>query len=73
NSVHRGISGGELRRLSIAAELVTGPALLYLDEPTSSLDSYNAHVVIDCLKSLVMQKKTMVILTIHQPSSRLFQ
>ncbi|KNC86078.1 hypothetical protein SARC_01770 [Sphaeroforma arctica JP610] len=73
NSVSRGISGGELRRLSIAAELVTGPSLLYLDEPTSSLDSYNAHVVIDCLKSLAVNRKTMIMLSIHQPSSKLFQ
>ena len=42
------------------------------DEPTSGLDSFMAVAIIDCLKSLAKQGKT-VICTIHQPSSDIFQ
>lgn len=67
----RGISGGEMKRLSIALEILTRPRILFLDEPTSGLDSAAAFSVVQTLKSIALDGKT-VIFSIHQPSSEVF-
>ena len=67
----KGISGGERKRTSIGVELITDPSLIFLDEPTTGLDSTTALQVILLLKDLASKGKT-VISTIHQPSSELF-
>ncbi|WVQ96652.1 hypothetical protein IAU59_003758 [Kwoniella sp. CBS 9459] len=68
---HRGISGGEARRVSIGIELVASPDVLVLDEPTSGLDSVSAARLVRLLKSLA-ETGTTVIASIHQPSSALY-
>nr|UOU03355.1 ATP-binding cassette subfamily G-like 5 [Brachionus rubens] len=67
----KGISGGERRRLAFATELITNPNLLFLDEPTSGLDSFMALTIVECMRDLARQGKT-IICTIHQPSSEIF-
>ncbi|EQC34285.1 hypothetical protein SDRG_08058 [Saprolegnia diclina VS20] len=67
----RGISGGERRRLSIGMELVTSPSILFLDEPTSGLDSATANSLISVLQALAKNGR-MVIMSIHQPSTKSF-
>lgn len=71
NQLVRGISGGERKRLNIGAELVTDPALLFLDEPTTGLDSFNALNVMTSLRQLASNGRTIVS-TIHQPRSSIF-
>jgi len=48
----RGISGGERKRTSIGVELVTNPPILFLDEPTTGLDSYTALKIIELIRNL---------------------
>nr|DAD46025.1 TPA_asm: hypothetical protein HUJ06_004255 [Nelumbo nucifera] len=67
----RGVSGGERKRVSIGQELLINPSLLLLDEPTSGLDSTTAQQIVSTLWELSKGGRT-VVLTIHQPSSRLF-
>ncbi|XP_050697915.1 protein scarlet-like [Eriocheir sinensis] len=65
------LSGGERRRLAFAAEIINDPQLLFCDEPTTGLDSYNAEVIVKILQDMAARGKT-VLCTIHQPSSEIF-
>eukprot|EP00735_Rhodelphis_limneticus_P011722 TRINITY_DN485_c0_g1::TRINITY_DN485_c0_g1_i1::g.2524::m.2524 TRINITY_DN485_c0_g1::TRINITY_DN485_c0_g1_i1::g.2524 ORF type:complete len:666 (+),score=163.84,sp/Q9M2V7/AB16G_ARATH/37.37/5e-137,ABC2_membrane/PF01061.19/2.1e-38,ABC2_membrane/PF01061.19/6.2e+02,ABC_tran/PF00005.22/1.5e-25,AAA_21/PF13304.1/0.0049,AAA_21/PF13304.1/0.68,AAA_25/PF13481.1/0.0012,AAA_25/PF13481.1/3.4,AAA_16/PF13191.1/2.4e-05,AAA_29/PF13555.1/0.00037,DUF258/PF03193.11/0.00057,SMC_N/PF02463.14/0.41,SMC_N/PF02463.14/2.1,AAA_2 len=67
----RGISGGERRRVSIAVDMVHDPMVLFLDEPSSGLDSTSALSVVSALNTMAEESGRTVILTIHQPSTRI--
>jgi len=66
------ISGGQRKRLNIAMELLSDPNVLFLDEPTTGLSSYDAYQVVKVLRDLGNSGKT-VVLTIHQPSIDIFK
>ncbi|KAM3623826.1 uncharacterized protein V6R79_015978 [Siganus canaliculatus] len=68
----RGVSGGERKRCSIGMELVTSPSLLFLDEPTTGLDSNTANSIVSLLHKLSRRGKT-VIFSIHQPRYKIFR
>ncbi|XP_055300850.1 protein scarlet [Sitodiplosis mosellana] len=67
----KALSGGEKKRLSFAAELLTNPVLLFCDEPTTGLDAYSAQQLVSILVRLTKQGTT-IMCTIHQPSSQIF-
>lgn len=67
---HRGVSGGERRRVSIGIDIIHDPIVLFLDEPTSGLDSTSAYMVVQVLQRIA-QTGSIVILSIHQPSYRI--
>jgi ABC-type multidrug transport system ATPase subunit/ABC-type multidrug transport system permease subunit len=68
----KGISGGERKRTAVGVELVVQPTLIFLDEPTTGLDSYSAIAVVQILKR-VATSGSAVALTIHQPASEIVQ
>lgn len=68
---HRGVSGGERRRVSIGIDIIHDPILLFLDEPTSGLDSTSAFKVVKVLGEIA-KSGSVVIMSIHQPSYRIF-
>lgn len=67
---HRGVSGGERRRVSIGTDIIHDPILLFLDEPTSGLDSTSAYMVVKVLQRIA-KSGSIVIMSVHQPSYRL--
>ncbi len=55
-----GISGGERRRVSVGIGLVTDAHAIFLDEPTTGLDSDSAEALISLLSHLAVVKRRTV-------------
>ena len=72
NAMVKGVSGGEKRRVTISIQILTEPRVLILDEPTSGLDAFTATSIIDVLRGLADEGRTLI-LTIHQSRSDLFK
>jgi len=72
NEITRGLSSGNKRRLSVALALVKSPAILFLDEPTSGVDSASAMRMMTFLKNIAAEINIAVACTIHQPPASVF-
>jgi ATP-binding cassette subfamily G (WHITE) protein 1 len=66
------LSKGEKKRLSIAVELITNPALIFMDEPTTSMDTFTAEKIVEIINKLKSKGHT-IIATIHQPNTQIFR
>jgi ABC-type multidrug transport system ATPase subunit len=57
------LSGGQLKRVNVAQELLTKPSLLFLDEPTSRLDPGQDARIMAWLRDLAHDGRTVIVVT----------
>ncbi|MFF7379318.1 ABC transporter ATP-binding protein [Streptomyces massasporeus] len=60
------VSGGQGQRVAVARALVTGPRLLFADEPTGALDSFNGERVMELLTEAARSTNAAVVLVTHE-------
>lgn len=65
NSYPKELSGGELRRVTIARALMNNPKIILADEVTSDLDVQNTKEVLEILKKINKDNNTTIILVTH--------
>jgi ABC-type multidrug transport system ATPase subunit len=66
------LSGGQMRRLSLGIALLKQPTLLFLDEPTTGLDSAAAENIMQEIVRVAKEEKLIVLCSIHQPSTKVY-
>lgn len=59
----KSLSGGQIKRVSIGVELLTKPSLFYLDEATSGLDPGTEAELMQLLRELADQGRTILLIT----------
>ncbi|HEV7648354.1 MAG TPA: ABC transporter ATP-binding protein [Actinophytocola sp.] len=60
------VSGGQGQRVAVARALVTGPKVIFADEPTGALDSLNGEHVMRLLTDTARESGAAVILVTHE-------
>jgi putative ABC transport system ATP-binding protein len=66
-SFPQSLSGGEKQRVAVARAVIHRPKLLLADEPTASLDSQAADLVLDTISKLAAAYSLTVIMATHDP------
>ncbi|CAL9557681.1 Lipoprotein-releasing system ATP-binding protein LolD [Streptomyces sp. enrichment culture] len=60
------VSGGQGQRVAVARALVTNPRVIFADEPTGALDSFNGERVMELLTDAARSASTAVVLVTHE-------
>eukprot|EP01133_Synstelium_polycarpum_P007442 gene7442-8708_t len=72
NSTLRGISGGQKKRMTVAVELVKGAKTIFMDEPTTGLDSTTSFDLLNSIKMISQTANVPAMVSLLQPSPEIF-
>ena len=68
NQIPGELSGGQNQRVAIARAMIINPKILFADEPTGSLDSFNSEKVMELFIETAKANHTTVIMVTHEPT-----
>jgi ABC-type multidrug transport system ATPase subunit len=57
------LSGGELQLVSLLRSLVIQPDIIFYDEPTNNLDTYNTGLILDIIRSALAERKQIILVS----------
>ena len=57
------LSGGELQLVSLLRSLVIQPDIIFYDEPTNNLDTYNTSLILDIINNAIVERKQIILVS----------
>jgi putative ABC transport system ATP-binding protein len=66
DSLPKSLSGGELKRMSIARAMINKPSFLLVDEPTGDLDAHTTHVIMKIFRKAADEGMAVLMITHDQ-------